>query len=365
MPPVTGTVSSPHSRAIAVDQRAGRGEQVRAVVEPVVAARVRAHAPAEPIARLQQQHVAMAQPPRGRQAGDPAADDHHIARHGDHDQPAAASCKVGLTPWRNPKLSFCLCSRSAASARRSSSARSPPPPTSLRVSQPAVAEQIRKLEQALGADLFVRARPRRRAPPRPAARSPSTPTRSLRAVEDAADSVGELNALRTRHGRARRLRRPSAWRLDELVIAFLRRHPGRLGAARRPQLVGRSPSASGAASSRPASSLLADRRRQARRPADRARRGRSTSAPTPSARASRRRSSAWRQTPLVFYDAESADDDPIRRQLAERAQAPRRAPAAQGRGRAQGHRAAAGRRRASATPTSPAPSRARPTTPPA
>ena len=26
-------------------------------------------------------------------------------------------------------------------------------------------------------------------------------------------------------------------------------------------------------------------------------------------------------TPLVFYDAESADDDPIRRQLAERAQA--------------------------------------------
>ena len=33
------------------------------------------------------------------------------------------------------------------------------------------------------------------------------------------------------------------------------------------------------------------------------------------------RSSGSPSTPLVFYDAESADDDPIRRQLAERAQA--------------------------------------------
>ena len=41
----------------------------------------------------------------------------------------------------------------------------------------------------------------------------------------------------------------------------------------------------------------------------------------PSARGGRRRSSGSPQTPLVFYDAESADDDPIRRQLAERAQA--------------------------------------------
>ena len=33
-------------------------------------------------------------------------------------------------------------------------------------------------------------------------------------------------------------------------------------------------------------------------------------------------------TPLIFYDAESADNDPIRRQLAERAQALGRPPAA-------------------------------------
>ena len=49
-------------------------------------------------------------------------------------------------------------------------------------------------------------------------------------------------------------------------------------------------------------------------------------------------------TPLVFYDAESADDDPIRRQLAERAAGPRGPPATEGRGRAEGHRAAARRR---------------------
>ena len=64
----------------------------------------------------------------------------------------------------------------------------------LRVSQPAVAEQIRKLEQALGSDLFVRAG--RGVVPTDAGRAfAEHATRSLRAVEDAADSVGELTAV--------------------------------------------------------------------------------------------------------------------------------------------------------------------------
>ena len=95
----------------------------------------------------------------------------------------------------------------------------------LRVSQPAVAEQIRKLEQALGADLFVRAG--RGVVPTEAGRAfAEHATRSLRAVEDAAGSVGELTALRggtVAHRHLRRARRRGG--VDELVAAFLRRHP--------------------------------------------------------------------------------------------------------------------------------------------
>src|ERR671928_2182513 len=94
----------------------------------------------------------------------------------------------------------------------------------LRVSQPAVAEQIRKLEQALGADLFVRAG--RGVVPTEAGRAfAEHAARSLRAVEDAADSVAELTALRTGTVAVGAFGEPSAWRLDELVTAFLRRHP--------------------------------------------------------------------------------------------------------------------------------------------
>src|SRR5687767_15855481 len=65
----------------------------------------------------------------------------------------------------------------------------------LRVSQPAVAEQVRKLERVLGADLFVRAG-RRVVPTEAGHAFAEHAARSLRAVEDAADSVGELGALR-------------------------------------------------------------------------------------------------------------------------------------------------------------------------
>ena len=94
----------------------------------------------------------------------------------------------------------------------------------LGVSQPAVAEQIRKLEQALGADLFVRAG--RGVTATDAGRAfAEHAARSLRAVEDAADSVDELAELRAGTIALGIFGGPSAWRLDELVVAFLRRHP--------------------------------------------------------------------------------------------------------------------------------------------
>ncbi len=69
---------------------------------------------------------------------------------------------------------------------------------SLRITQPAVAEQVRKLEHALGADLFVRAG--RGVVLTEAGRAfAGHATRSLRAVEDAAagtdEEVGSERAL--------------------------------------------------------------------------------------------------------------------------------------------------------------------------
>jgi DNA-binding transcriptional LysR family regulator len=188
----------------------------------------------------------------------------------------------------------------------------------LRVSQPAVAEQIRKLEQALGADLFVRAG--RGVLPTDAGRAfAEHATLSLRAVEDAADSVGELTALRGGTVAVGIFGEPSAWRVDELVAAFLRRHPDVSV-----RLVGRN------------SSAIVHRVRRGEleagvvllpidddkldvRPIVR------DEVLYVSASPERTRQPATIErlaaTPLIFYDAESADEDPIRRQLAERAQA--------------------------------------------
>jgi DNA-binding transcriptional LysR family regulator len=165
----------------------------------------------------------------------------------------------------------------------------------LRVSQPAVAEQIRKLEQALGTSLFVRAG--RGVVATEAGRAfAEHATRSLRAVEDAADSVDQLTELRTGTVAIGVFGGPSAWRLDELVADFLRRHP-----QVSVRLVGHN------------SSAIADR------PVVR------DEVLYVSACAERTREPATiervAQSPLIFYDAESADEDPIRRQLAERAQA--------------------------------------------
>ena len=188
----------------------------------------------------------------------------------------------------------------------------------LRVSQPAVAEQIRKLEHALGADLFVRAG--RGVLPTEAGRAFAVhAARSLRAVDDAADSVGELTALRSGTVALGVFGEPSAWQMDELVAAFMRRHPDVSV-----QLVGRN------------SSVVVERVRRGEleagvvllpidedsvdvRPIVR------DEVLYVSAEPARTRQPATIErlavTPLVFYDAESADNDPIRRQLAERAQA--------------------------------------------
>ena len=188
----------------------------------------------------------------------------------------------------------------------------------LRVTQPAVAEQIRKLEQALGADLFVRVG--RGVTATDAGRAfAEHAARSLRAVEDAAGSVGELTELRSGTIALGMFGGPSAWRLDELAAAFLRRHP-----EVSLRLIGSN------------SSVIADRVRRGDleaaivllpidddkldvRPIVR------DEILYVSADPERTRIPATIErlaaTPLVFYDAESADNDPIRRQLAERAQA--------------------------------------------
>jgi DNA-binding transcriptional LysR family regulator len=188
----------------------------------------------------------------------------------------------------------------------------------LHVSQPAVAEQVRKLEQALGADLFVRSA--RGVVATEAGRAfAEHATRSLRAVEDAADSVGELTALRSGTVAVGVFGEPSAWRMDELVAAFQSRHPNVSV-----RLVGRN------------SSAIVERVRRGEleagvvllpidddkldvRPIVR------DEVLYISASPERTRQPATIEqlatTPLVFYDAESGDNDPIRRQLAERAQA--------------------------------------------
>ena len=188
----------------------------------------------------------------------------------------------------------------------------------LRVSQPAVAEQVRKLEQALGTGLFTRAA--RGVVPTEAGRAfAEHATRSLRALEDAAATVGDFTSLRSGSVAVGMFSAPSPWRLEEVAASFLERYPDVTV-----RLVGRN------------SSTIAEQVRRGEleaglvllpiddekldvRPivrdevlyvsADPSRTGEPATIERLAA------------APLVFYDAESADADPIRRQLAERAQA--------------------------------------------
>jgi DNA-binding transcriptional LysR family regulator len=229
----------------------------------------------------------------------------------------------------------------------------------LRVSQPAVAEQIRKLEQALGADLFVRAG--RGVVATEAGRAfAEHATRSLRALEDAADSVGELTALRSGTVALGIFGEPSAWRMDELVAAFLRRHQNVTV-----RLIGRN------------SSAIVERVRRGEleggvvllpidddkldvRPIVRDEVLYVSASPERTRRPATIGQLA--RTPLVFYDAESGDNDPIRRQLASARRLSASTCNRRSRWSSRTSRCDSSPP-ASATPTSPAPTPTRLTTP--
>jgi DNA-binding transcriptional LysR family regulator len=190
--------------------------------------------------------------------------------------------------------------------------------SALGVSQPAIADQIRKLERTLGADLFVRAG-RGVSPTEAGLALAEHANRSLRAVEDATDSVGELTALRSGTVTVGVFGDPAAWRLDEVVATFVRRHPDVSV-----RLVGRNSSAvvDGVRAADLEAGLVVlpiDDDGLDVRPIVR------DEVRYVSASSERTRRAATidqlAETSLVFYDAESGDRDPIRRQLVERAQA--------------------------------------------
>jgi DNA-binding transcriptional LysR family regulator len=188
----------------------------------------------------------------------------------------------------------------------------------LGVSQPAVADQIRKLERALGADLFVRAG--RGVVPTDAGQAfAEHAANTLRSLEDAAESVGQLTSMQGGVVAFGTFNAPSPWRLDEVVASFVRRHSrmtvrlvGR-NSSRTAQLVRRGDLEAAVVT------LPIDDDRLAVHPLVRDEVLYVSAAPERTRRPATIERLA--SSPLIFYDAESADDDPIRRQLAERAQA--------------------------------------------
>ena len=182
------------------------------------------------------------------------------------------------------------------------------------MSQPAVAEQVRKLESTLGVDLFARVG-RGVVPTEAGAAFAEHADRTLRALEDAAGSVAVRSSLRDGSVALGTFNAPSAWRLDELVTAFLERRPGMTV-----RLVGRN-------SSRTAEHvrrgdleaaivvLPIDDEKLDVRPLVR------DEVLYVSADPARTRRPVTMERLAAAPLAESADADPIRRQLAERAQA--------------------------------------------
>ena len=188
----------------------------------------------------------------------------------------------------------------------------------LRVSQPAVAEQIRKLERALGADLFVRAG-RGVVPTEAGHAFAEHAAQSLSALEDAAASVGEFTAMRSGEVALGTFSAPSTWRLEDVVAGFVERHPNMTvrfqsrNSSAIAERVRRGELEAGVVL------LPIDDDRLEVRPLVR------DEVLYVSAEPERTRRPATIErlaaAPLIFYDAESADSDPIRRLLAERAQA--------------------------------------------
>ncbi len=187
----------------------------------------------------------------------------------------------------------------------------------LDVSQPAVAEQVRNLERILGIELFVRAGRGVRLTAAGTAFAERAPA-ILRALDDAVESVDDVRELRTGTLAFGLLSTPEAYAIDRFASAFAREQPGI-----RLRLVGRN------------SSVAADRVRSGELEAA------MVSLPIDddgldvrpfardevvyvSADPNQTRAQATiedlTRRPLVLYDAESGDRDPLRRQLAERAQ---------------------------------------------
>jgi DNA-binding transcriptional LysR family regulator len=187
----------------------------------------------------------------------------------------------------------------------------------LDVSQPAVAEQVRNLEQILGTALFARVGRGVRLTSAGTAFADRAPA-ILRSLEEAIEAVDEVRAVRTGTLAAGLLATPEAYEIDRFAARFAREHPGVVL-----RLLGRN------------SSVVADRVRSGDleagmvslpiddeglevRPfardrvlyvsadADR------TARPLAVAELVRR--------PLVVYDAEAGDRDPLRRQMALHAQ---------------------------------------------
>lgn len=187
----------------------------------------------------------------------------------------------------------------------------------LDVSQPAVAEQIRNLERILDVELFVRGGRGVRLTPAGSAFADRVPS-MMRTLDDAVASVRDVRELRSGVLAFGLLSTPEAYGIDRYASSFARAHPG---IALR--LLGRN------------SSVAADRVRRGDLEAA------MVSLPIdddglevrPFARdevlyvtADAARSGGvatiedLTQRPLILYDAESGARDPLRRQLAERAQ---------------------------------------------
>ena len=187
----------------------------------------------------------------------------------------------------------------------------------LDVSQPAVAEQVRNLERTLGIELFVRAGRGVRLTAAGSAFAERAPA-IIGALEAALGSVREVRAVRSGTLAFGLFATPEAYGIDRYAAAFAHDHPGITL-----RLVGRN------------SSSAADRVRNGEleaalvvlpidddgldvRPIARdevlyvSADARQTATPATIERLTRR--------PLVLYDAESGDRDPLRRQLGERAQ---------------------------------------------
>ncbi len=320
MLPVTGAVSRPQSRSIAATSEPGPGNRWAPWLiqySPRGSDRSRppsrSSASSSSTSRSRSRHAAAspAMPPpttttsrcSGVTTAEASPPGHSQARVGCLSEPKAEL--VSLQQLR------CFC---AAVELGSFSAAA----EALRVSQPAVAEQIRKLEQLLGADLFARAA-RGVIPTEAGQAFAEHATRTLQTLEDAAASVSQFTSMQSGSLALGTFSAPSAWRLDAVVEAFLGRHPGMTV-----RLVGSN------------SSVIADRVRRGEleaavvllpvdderlhvRPIVRDEVLYVTAAPERARRPATIEQLA--STPLVFYDAEAADDDPIRRQLAERAQA--------------------------------------------